>query len=245
MNTQSIAKLEHVALSYRQQTGLPWKRSLFWAINDVSFDLKRGDTLGIIGRNGAGKSSLLRIIAGIINPDRGAIHRSKDTKTTLLSFGAGFESRLTGKQNIILNGLQLGMPKAHIVRCMDQIIELADIGEFINQPVRSYSSGMKSRLGFSIAYFVDTDILLIDEALAAGDEHFRAKATDLIHQKINSDLTVVIVSHSMNLIEKTCTRVIQVEHGRSLEELSPKKTIERYRNTTRSDAPTQGKLVTA
>jgi homopolymeric O-antigen transport system ATP-binding protein len=245
MNTQSIAKLEHVALSYRQQTGLPWKRSLFWAIEDISFDLRKGDTLGIIGRNGAGKSSLLRLISGIINPDRGTINRDPRTKTTLLSFGAGFEPRLTGRQNIILNGLQLGIPKEHITAQIDSIIELADIGEFINQPVRAYSTGMRARLGFAIAYFVDTDILLIDEALAAGDEHFRAKATKLIKEKIDSDLTVVIVSHSMNLIEKTCTRVIQVEHGRSLEEISPKKTIERYRNTTRSDEPTQRKLVTA
>ncbi len=231
MDTNCIAKLEHVGLGYRKQNGLPWKRSTFWAIKDISFDIQRGDTIGIIGRNGAGKSSLLRVIAGIINPDRGTMMRAPGTKTTMLSFGAGFEPRLTGRQNIILNGLQLGMEKRHVANRMDQIIELADIGDFIDQPVRTYSSGMRARLGFSIAYFVDTDILLIDEALATGDEAFREKASSLIREKISSDLTVVIVSHSMHLISKTCTRVIQIEHGVSLEERSPQETIDRYRST--------------
>ncbi len=231
MPPNCIARLEHLGLGYRQQGVLPWKRHVFWAIEDISFDIQRGDTIGIIGRNGAGKSSLLRVIAGIINPDRGSVERIPGTKTTMLSFGAGFEPRLTGRQNIILNGLQLGMEKKHVVSRMDQIIGLADIGEFIDQPVRTYSSGMRARLGFAIAYFVDTDILLIDEALATGDEAFREKASSLIRQKISSDLTVVIVSHSMHLIANTCTRVIQIENGVSLEELSPQETIDRYRST--------------
>ena len=234
MDTNCIAKLEHVGLGYRQQNGLPWKRNIFWAIEDISFNIQQGDTIGIIGRNGAGKSSLLRLIAGIINPDRGSVERAPNTKTTMLSFGAGFEPRLTGRQNIILNGLQLGMVKKHVADRMDQIIELADIGEFIDQPVRTYSSGMRARLGFSIAYFVDTDILLIDEALATGDEAFRKKAMTLIREKISSELTVIIVSHSMSLISNTCTRVIQIENGTSLEELSPQETIDRYRSTIRS-----------
>jgi len=231
MNDNRIAQLDHIGLGYRKQSGLPWNREIFWALEDVAFDINRGDTIGVIGRNGAGKSSLLRVIAGIILPDRGEIHRSAAIRTTMLSFGAGFEDRLTGKQNIILNGLQLGMDKRHVVERMEQIIELADIGIFINQPVRTYSSGMKARLGFAIAYFIDTDIMLIDEALATGDEAFRDKASGLIREKISSDLTVVIVSHSMNLIQSTCSRVIQIEHGRSLPELSPEETISRYRET--------------
>jgi lipopolysaccharide transport system ATP-binding protein len=210
MDDDCISRLDHIGLGYRKQGGLPWKKDIFWALEDVHFDIKRGDTIGVIGRNGAGKSSLLRIIAGIILPDRGELHRSKVIRTTMLSFGAGFEDRLTGKQNIILNGLQLGMDKQHVIERMDQIIELADIGAFINQPVRTYSSGMKARLGFAIAYFIDTDIMLIDEALATGDEAFRDKASGLIREKISSDLTVVIVSHSMNLIQSTCSRVIQI-----------------------------------
>lgn len=232
MSNSSIVSLDHLGLGYRKQCGLPWKRHVFWALEDISFDIHKGDTLGIIGRNGAGKSSLLRVIAGIINPDRGSIKRTPKTRATMLSFGAGFESRLSGRQNIILNGLQLGMDKKHVGGRMEQIIELADLGEFIDQPVRTYSSGMRARLGFSIAYFIDTDIMLIDEALATGDEAFREKATGLIREKISSDLTVVIVSHSMSLISSTCTRVIQIEHGKSLDELPPEDTIERYRNTT-------------
>ncbi|MEX0875961.1 MAG: ATP-binding cassette domain-containing protein [Phycisphaerales bacterium] len=228
----STVILESVGLSYRQETALPWRRNEFWALQDVSFTLNRGDTLGIIGRNGAGKSSLLRVIAGIINPDRGTVTRTPGTRCTMLAFGAGFEHRLTGRQNIMLNGLQLGMDRNHVLQRMDQIVELTNIGEFIDQPVRSYSTGMRARLGFSIAYFIETDIMLIDEALATGDEAFREKATGLIKEKINSDQTVVIVSHSMPMIASTCSRVIQIEHGRSLPELPTEETIERYRNTS-------------
>ncbi len=229
-----IASLRNVGLGYQKQGGLPWKREIFWALEDVSFDIIKGETLGVIGRNGAGKSSLLKLISGIINPDKGSIVKNPSMKSTMLSFGAGFEGRLTGRQNVTLNGLQLGMDKQHIIDRMDQIIELTDIGPFIDQPVRMYSSGMRARLGFAIAYFVDTDILLIDEALATGDEAFRKMATGLIREKISTDLTVVIVSHSMNLVESICSRIIQVEHGKTLPELSPKETIERYRSTAAS-----------
>lgn len=231
MDSQCIVSIDKIGLEYRQHGGLPWKRNTFWALEDVTFDINKGDTIGIIGRNGAGKSSLLRLISGIMNPDRGMIERMDSMRATMLSFGAGFEPRLTGRQNIILNGLQLGMSKEHILERTDQIIELADIGLFIEQPVRTYSTGMRARLGFSIAYFVDTDILLIDEALATGDEAFREKASNLIKKKISSDMTVVIVSHSMPLIQNTCNRVIQIEHGKSLDELSLDETIARYRAT--------------
>lgn len=230
--TNQIATLEQVGLGYRRQGGVPWKRSIFWALNDVSFQIQKGDTIGIIGRNGAGKSSLLRVIAGIINPDKGSIERAQDIRTTMLSFGAGFESRLTGRQNIILNGLQLGMDKSHLIPRMEQIVELADIGTFIDEPVRTYSTGMRARLGFAIAYFVDTDLMLIDEAFATGDEAFRAKATSLIRDKISTDLTVIIVSHSMPIISEICTRIIQIENGKTLPELSPSETIDRYRSTS-------------
>ncbi len=226
-----IAKLQSVGLSYSRQGGLPWNRNLFWALQDVSFSLNRGDTLGVIGRNGAGKSSLLRVISGIVLPDRGTVERAGHVRCAMLSFGAGFEHRLTGRQNIMLSGLQLGMPRERIKARIDQIIELADIGDFIDQPVRTYSSGMRARLGFSIAFFIESDILLIDEALATGDTAFRDRATGLIRDKINSNQTVVIVSHSLEIISSTCTRLIQIEDGRSLDELSVKETIERYRET--------------
>jgi lipopolysaccharide transport system ATP-binding protein len=226
-----ITRLEKVGLSYVRAGGLPWNRTPFWALRDVSFDLCRGDTLGVIGRNGAGKSSLLRIVAGIIAPDAGTVHRNQGIRCAMLSIGAGFEARLTGRQNIMLSGLQLGMNRSLVRERVSQIIELADIGDFIDQPVRTFSTGMRARLGFAIAYFIETDILLIDEALATGDEQFRENATSLIRGKIDSDQTVVIVTHSMQIIESACTRVIQIEDGHSLPELSVSETIDRYRAT--------------
>ena len=233
MSTETIpiATLDHIGLNYARQGGLPWRSTPFWALQDVSFTINKGDTLGVIGRNGAGKSSLLRVIAGIMLPDRGSIERAPGTRCATLSFGAGFEPRLTGRQNIVLSGLQLGMNRRHLLEREQQIIELADIGEFIDQPVRIYSNGMRARLGFAIAFFIETDILLIDEALATGDEAFRKKATGLIKEKIHSDQTVVIVSHSMSIVEKTCSRVIQIEDGVSLPELGVAETITRYRDT--------------
>lgn len=229
---RTITRLRGVGLKYARQGSLPWKRTPFWALHDVSFDLRRGDTLGVIGRNGAGKSSLLRIIAGIISPDTGTLERFRGIRCAMLSIGAGFESRLTGRQNIMLSGLQLGMPRALIKQREDQIVELADIDDFIDQPVRMYSTGMRARLGFAIAFFIETDILLIDEALATGDEAFREKATGLIRGKIDSEQTVVIVTHAMPIVQNACTRVIQIEMGRSLPEIGVEETISRYLATS-------------
>jgi lipopolysaccharide transport system ATP-binding protein len=222
-----VFDLQNVGAYYRKASTLPWKSNKFWALHDVSFKAFRGQTLGVIGRNGAGKSTLLKILAGIIRPDAGAIHRA-NLMVTMQSVGAGFDPRLTGRQNIFLNGLLLGMDKRHIQQRVGNIIALADIGEFIDEPIRHYSTGMRARLGFSIAYFVDTDIILIDEALAAGDQEFKEKASALIKEKIRSDHTVIMVSHSMALIKELCNRVIQIESGCSLPELSLQESVQRY-----------------
>lgn len=216
-------------MCYRKAASLPWSRNKFWALKDVSFSVHRGETVGVIGRNGAGKSTLLKILADIIKPDIGSITRANVT-VTMQSLGAGFDPRLTGRQNISLSGLLLGMDKQHIVQRIEKIIELADIGEFINEPIKSYSSGMRARLGFSIAYHVDTDVMLIDEALAAGDHAFKAKASELIKEKIKSDHTVVLVTHSMDMVRELCDRVILIENGHSLPELPIDQTIDRYLN---------------
>jgi homopolymeric O-antigen transport system ATP-binding protein len=230
MKTDIIYQMNNVGLCYRKAATLPWKANKFWALHDVSFHVCKGDTLGIIGRNGAGKSSLLKIMAGIVEPDAGNIQRAK-VKASILNFGSGFNARLTGKQNIVLNGILLGMSKSFIKSKFDDIINLADIGEFINQPVHTYSTGMQARLGFAVNYFLDTDVLLIDEVLSTGDQRFMEKTQSLIKQKINSDLTVIIVSHDLNLIQELCHRVIQIEDGHSLPELSQRETIDRYLNT--------------
>lgn len=227
MSDELIFDLQKIGLFYRKSASLPWKSHEFLALKDVSLKVYRGETLGIIGRNGAGKSTLLKILAGIIRPDLGSIWRA-NVSVTMQSVGAGFDPRLTGRQNIFLNGLLLGMHKKQIDGRVDDIIALAEIGEFIDQPVKHYSSGMRARLGFSIAFFVDTDVILIDEALGAGDEMFRKKASKLIKEKIKGDHTVVLVSHSMNLVNQLCNRVIQVENGYSLVEQSVKLTLDRY-----------------
>ena len=225
-----IFDLNNIGVCYHKKAALPWKNNKFWALHDVSFRVHRGETVGVIGRNGAGKSTLLRIMADIIKPDIGTITRKKVT-VTMQSLGAGFGPRLTGRQNIMLNGLLLGMEKKQILRRVQEIIELADIGEFMDEPVNSYSSGMKARLGFAIAYYVDTDVILIDEALAAGDQAFKVKASELIKEKIKKDYTVVLVIHAMDTIRELCNRVIHVEKGISLLELPVDQSIKRYMGT--------------
>lgn len=222
-----IFDLHNVGVCYRKATSMPWKNNKFWALKDISFQVFRGQTLGLIGRNGSGKSTLLRVLAGIIQPDCGTCSRTEAT-ITLQSANAGFDQRLTGRQNVLLKGLLLGMEKRRILQQMDRITELADIGEFIDQPMMYYSSGMKARLGFSISYFIETDVLLLDEALAPGDAAFKEKAAELIKEKIQSRCTVVMATHSTANIEDLCDRVIHLEKGRSLEELPLKQSLQRY-----------------
>lgn len=226
--------LQNVGVCYRKAVSLPWNINKFWALHDVSFRVYRGETLGVIGRNGAGKSTLLKVLAGIIRPDMGTITRA-DVTVTMQSIGAGFDPRLTGRQNIFLNGLLLGMDKKHIFQRVNEIIELADIGDFIDEPVKHYSSGMRARLGLSIAYYVDADVILIDEVLAVGDQAFKEKASELIKEKIKSDYTVVLVTHSMAMVRELCDRVIQIEDGRSLPELPVDQTIARYLISRKKD----------
>ena len=234
-----VFDLKNIGICYRKAASLPWNSNKFWALHDVSFQVQSGQTLGIIGRNGAGKSTLLKILAGIILPDAGTIQRA-DVSVTMQSLGAGFDPRLTGRQNIVLSGLLLGMNRTYISQRMAAIIELAEIGDFIDEPVKHYSTGMRARLGFSIAYYVDTDIILIDETLGVGDQAFKAKASELIKEKIKSDHTVVLVSHSMPLVKELCDRVIQVESGHSLPELSVQDSVQRYISVKEKDRCTQG-----
>lgn len=224
---KQIFDLKNVGVCYRKGRSLPWKQNRFWALKAVSFQVYRGETVGIVGRNGAGKSTLLKVLAGIIHPDCGCLNRA-DVSVTMQSVGAGFDLRLSGRQNIILNGLLLGMDKRRVTEKTDEIIQLTDIGEFIDEPIHSYSSGMRARLGFSIAYYIETDVILIDEALAVGDQAFKEKASELIKKKIKSDHTVILATHSTKMLDELCDRVIHIEDGRSLEELSVEQTIERY-----------------
>jgi len=184
----------------------------FWALKGISMQIKRGEVIGIIGSNGSGKTTLLRIILGISRPDRGEI-KVNGRVAGLLELGAGFHQDLTGRENIYLNGSVLGLKRKEINRHIDSIIDFADIGDFIDAPVRTYSTGMYLRLGFAIAVHVNPEILIIDEILAVGDEHFHEKCLKKIQEFKNQRKTMVIVSHDLNIIEKYSDQAFCLNEG--------------------------------
>ncbi|MBE0640068.1 MAG: ABC transporter ATP-binding protein [Bacteroidales bacterium] len=186
----------------------------FWAVNDVSFELKRGECLGLIGHNGAGKSTLLKMLNGLIKPDTGRI-TMKGRIGALIELGTGFNPILTGRENIYNNGAVLGFSKKEIEKKFDSIVDFAEIGDFIDTPVQNYSSGMKVRLGFSVAAQMDPDILLVDEVLAVGDLNFKLKCFNLIDH-IVEHCAVIFVSHSMQLVSRLCNQILMMEGGREM-----------------------------
>jgi lipopolysaccharide transport system ATP-binding protein len=186
------------------------KNSRYLAVSDVSFTIERGETVGIIGKNGAGKSTILGLIAGVLRPSLGEV-RVNGRVSPLLELGAGFHHELTGLENIVLNGVLLGLTKQAVLSRMDDIIEFSELAEFIDQPVRVYSSGMLARLGFAIVANLDPDILLIDEVLAVGDLDFQAKCIEKIRQFKRQGVTIVFVSHSMVEVRRLCDRVLWLE----------------------------------
>jgi ABC-type polysaccharide/polyol phosphate transport system ATPase subunit len=190
-----------------------WQRSRgeFWALRHVSFTVERGETVGVIGRNGSGKSTLLRVIAGIYPPDEGKVSVDGEV-STLFSLATGFNPELSGRDNIYLNGIIVGLTKKEIDEIIDDVIQFAELGDFIDMPVRTYSSGMHSRLGFAIAIHNDKDILLIDEIMSAGDAVFRQKA-DAEMTRIIGQRTVILVSHSMGIVERFANRAIWLDKG--------------------------------
>ena len=198
----------------------------FWALRHVSFTVERGETVGIIGRNGSGKSTLLRVIAGIYPPDEGKISVDGEV-STLFSLGTGFNPELSGRDNIYLNGVMMDLTKNKIDGIINDIIEFAELGDFIEMPVRTYSSGMRVRLGFAVAIHSDKDIVLIDEIMGAGDAVFRQKA-DAEMNRIIGERTVIIVSHSMATIEKFASKVIWLDRGVIAAMGEPGEVIEQY-----------------
>jgi len=184
----------------------------FWALKGVSFSVSKGESFGVIGRNGVGKSTLLTLLLGVAQPTNGSIEVS-GKKTPLLELGAGFHPDLTGKENIIINGVLLGHSEGEIRARMEEIIAFSELGEFIRMPIRTYSSGMLMRLAFSIAIHTSPEVLLIDEILAVGDESFQRKSGKALLDLIKGGVTTVYVSHSMEAIKKTCDRAIWLEQG--------------------------------
>lgn len=184
----------------------------FIALNHISFDVQKGDILGFIGFNGAGKSTLLKILAGVLTPTTGSV-TVKGTIAPLIEVGAGFDPELTARENIYLNGAILGYSKAFIEQKFDSIIEFAELKDFVNVPVKNFSSGMYARLGFSIATAVQPDILIVDEVLSVGDFRFQQKCEERIRKMIEEGVTILLVSHDMGMIERLCNKVLWLEHG--------------------------------
>ena len=186
---------------------------LIRAVDNISFSVKRGEILGIVGRNGSGKTTLLRSIAGIFQPDEGEID-TKGNRVSLMAIGIGFNGNNTGRENILKSGMLLGCSLDYVKAHMDEIIEFSELGEFIDRPVRTYSSGMYSKLSFSVTAVLDTDIMLVDEVLSVGDEHFRKKSYQKMEDLMRSNRTVLIVSHATDTLKKFCDRILWINDGK-------------------------------
>ena len=221
MNFHNAIDVNNISVTYTIQGSKSIKNLLLkknetkkiQALKDISFSVEQGSILGIVGKNGSGKSTLLRTVGNIFGVDRGSVDLHGN-KVSLLSLGVGFNNRLTGRENILLSGLLLGYTKEEINKRMPSIIEFSEVGKFIDYPVSAYSSGMYSKLAFSLSTELDTDIILIDEVLSVGDEHFAKKSYSKMKSLIKDEKhTVVIVSHNLRTIEELCTEVLWIHEG--------------------------------
>lgn len=199
----------------------------FTVNKDITFDLFEGETLGIIGVNGAGKSTILKIIAGVIEPTHGTVTRHGRV-TALLELGTGFNDEVNGYENISLNGMLIGMEKQEIDSKIEQIIAFSELGEYIYEPIKTYSSGMKMRLAFSIAIFSEPKVLIVDEALSVGDAHFQQKCTTAMKERKKKNMSIIYVSHDLNSLKVLCNRTILLNAGEIVEEGNPESVINKY-----------------
>ena len=223
MEREIALEVKDLHISYKCLKSFSIKKSLlhlkkadakvYEAVRGVSFAVPKGEILGIVGKNGSGKSTMLRAIAGIFSPDSGTIDL-KGNSVSLLSIGVGFQPKLTGRENIVLSGMLLGFSEEQVRAKMDEIIEFANLGDFIDMPVKTYSSGMHSKLAFSITAILEADIMLIDEVLSVGDAKFKKKSYNKMTELIsNEDRTVLIVSHSSETLKELCTSVLWLHEG--------------------------------
>ncbi len=206
----------------------------FWALRDVSFEVYQGETFGLIGENGSGKSTMLKCLTKILRPTEGTVAVNGKV-SALLELGAGFHPELSGRENVYLNGAILGLSQKELRRRFDDIVEFAGVGAFIDEPVKNYSSGMYVRLGFSVAINVDPDVLLVDEVLAVGDESFQRKCNEKFTELRNEGKTIVLVTHGMDAVQNMCHRATWFSHGRLMMVGPPREVIESYTETVEVD----------
>ncbi len=226
-----IRSLRHVGVCYKRREGL-FRFNPFWALRDVSFDLFRGEALGVIGRNGAGKTTLLQLLAEIIKPDHGELY-SDGSRATLLTLQLGFIPHLSGRENALMSGLLLGLRRQEIEHRVPEVQAFSELGDFFDQPVREYSAGMRARLGFSVALQMNPDIFLVDEVLGVGDADFRKKSAKAMRKRFRTDCTIVVVSHEFSTIHQLCDRVVWIEQGATREIGTPSEVIRAYRDHLR------------
>jgi ABC-type polysaccharide/polyol phosphate transport system ATPase subunit len=213
----------------------------FWALQNVSFDVKRGETLGIIGNNGAGKSTILKLLSNVTSPTSGRIV-VRGRMSALIEVGSGFHPELTGRENVYLSGSILGMRRREITDKLERIIDFAGVREFIDTPVKRYSSGMYLRLGFSIAAHLEPDILLLDEVLAVGDADFQAKCLDRVNELHRDGRTIVFISHDLNAVERLCRRVVLLRKGAIVADGPARDVIFMYQEMNRARTPTEASV---
>ena len=199
----------------------------FTALDDVSFEVPRGSTFGVIGENGSGKSTLLKLVSGITKPTRGSL-QVEGRVSALIELGAGFHPEISGRENVVINGIMLGLTRKEVDRRFDEIVEFAELADFIDAPVKTYSSGMYMRLGFAVAIHVDPEVLLIDEVLAVGDEAFTRKCLDKIAEFRRRGKTILFVTHTLGLVEKMCDDALWLRHGKAVRRGDPKRIVDAY-----------------
>ena len=243
---EKIITISHLTKKYRMYSSprdriceaLGIKKNInykdYYALNNISFDVKKGEIVGIIGRNGSGKSTLLKIITGVLNASDGEIE-VKGKVSALLELGAGFNMEYTGKKNIYLNASMMHISHEEIEKKLPQILEFADIGEYINQPVKTYSSGMFIRLAFAVAINVNPDILIVDEAFAVGDTRFQLKCMDKFLEFVNAGKTILFVSHDINAIKRFCNRAIWINQGNMIMDGNMDEVTDRYMDYLKSE----------
>ena len=205
----------------------------FLALSDVSFSVQKGSTYGVIGRNGSGKSTALKLVAGITKPTSGSVE-VQGRISALIELGAGFHPEISGRENVFINGIMLGLTRREVQRRFDEIVEFAELQEFINAPVKTYSSGMYMRLGFAVAIHVDPDVLLVDEVLAVGDEAFTHKCLDKFAEFRRKGRTILLVTHSLGLVERFCDQALWLDRGRVQAHGDPRRVIDAYLTAVRS-----------